>query len=228
MSSRRDVLTSTVAAGAGLALASQGSEPAGARFEGAHHRGFASPSLACEHAAASLARRWHRASAHPRGRSRTTNFLLRMDEAGVDRAVIVPPSWPGDRNDYAIEAMPRYPTRFRIMGKFPLQDPKGAARLATWKQQPGMVGLRVIFNTPQSQPWLTDGTVDWLWAAAEKAELRSCASRRRGPRCSDPWRSAIRACNSSSTTWASVPAWCATTRSPRALPRRSRSRNTPT
>ena len=94
-----------------------------------------------------------------------------MDEAGVDRAVIVPPSWPGDRNDYAIEAVLRYPTRFRIMGKIPLQDPRGAARLATWKQQPGMVGLRVIFNTPQSQPWLTDGSVNWLWAAAEKAEL---------------------------------------------------------
>ena len=28
-----------------------------------------------------------------------------MDEAGVDRAVIVPPSWPGDRNDYALEAV---------------------------------------------------------------------------------------------------------------------------
>ena len=94
-----------------------------------------------------------------------------MDEAGVDRAVIVPPSWPGDRNDYAIEAVLRHPARFRIMGKIPLQDPKGAALLLTWKQQPGMVGLRVIFNTPQSQPWLTDGTVDWLWAAAEKAEL---------------------------------------------------------
>src|SRR5215831_6092081 len=94
-----------------------------------------------------------------------------MDEAGVDRAVIVPPSWPGDRNDYAIEAVLRHPSRFRIMGKIPLQDPKGAALLPTWKQQQGMVGLRVIFNTPQSQPWLTDGTVDWLWAAAEKAEL---------------------------------------------------------
>jgi predicted TIM-barrel fold metal-dependent hydrolase len=94
-----------------------------------------------------------------------------MDEAGVDRAVIVPPSWPGDRNDYAIEAVLRHPARFRIMGKIPLQDPKGAALLPTWKQQPGMVGLRVIFNTPQSQPWLTDGTVDWLWSAAEKAEL---------------------------------------------------------
>src|SRR4030081_607425 len=43
-----------------------------------------------------------------------------MDEAGVDRAVIVPPSWPGDRNDYAIEAVQRHPTRFRIMGKLPL------------------------------------------------------------------------------------------------------------
>jgi predicted TIM-barrel fold metal-dependent hydrolase len=27
-----------------------------------------------------------------------------MDEAGVDRVVVVPPSWPGDRNDYALEA----------------------------------------------------------------------------------------------------------------------------
>jgi predicted TIM-barrel fold metal-dependent hydrolase len=94
-----------------------------------------------------------------------------MDEAGVDRVVIVPPSWPGDRNDYALEAVRRYPTRFRIMGKIPLQDPKAAALLPKWREQPGMAGLRVIFNTPQTLPWLTDGTVDWFWAAAEKAEL---------------------------------------------------------
>ena len=94
-----------------------------------------------------------------------------MDEAGVDRVVIVPPSWPGDRNDYALEAVKRYPNRFRVMGKLPLQDPKAAALLPKWKEQPGMAGLRVIFNTPQTIPWLTDGTVDWFWAAAEKAEL---------------------------------------------------------
>ena len=35
-----------------------------------------------------------------------------MDQAGVDRAVIVPPSWPGDRNDYGLEAAKRYPNRF--------------------------------------------------------------------------------------------------------------------
>src|SRR3954468_10806437 len=38
-----------------------------------------------------------------------------MDEGGVDRAVIVPPSWPGDRNDYALEASKRYPDRFAVM-----------------------------------------------------------------------------------------------------------------
>jgi predicted TIM-barrel fold metal-dependent hydrolase len=94
-----------------------------------------------------------------------------MDEAGVDRVVIVPPSWPGDRNDYALEAVRRYPTRFRIMGKIQLQEPKSAALLAKWREQPGMVGLRVIFNTPQTLLWLTDGTVDWFWEAAEKTEL---------------------------------------------------------
>src|SRR5262244_2074176 len=46
-----------------------------------------------------------------------------MDEAGVDRAVIVPPSWPGDRNDYGIEAAKRYPDRFRVMGRIPLKKP---------------------------------------------------------------------------------------------------------
>jgi predicted TIM-barrel fold metal-dependent hydrolase len=98
-------------------------------------------------------------------------LVTMMDEAGVDRVVIVPPSWPGDRNDYALEAARRYPTRFRIMGKLPLQDPKAAVLLPKWREQPGMAGLRVIFNTPQTLPWLTEGTVDWFWTAAEKAEL---------------------------------------------------------
>jgi len=94
-----------------------------------------------------------------------------MDEAGVDRAVIVPPSWPGDRNDYALEAVKRYPTRFRVMGRIPLQDPKSADLLPKWKEQQGMLGVRVTFNNAQTIPWLTDGTADWFWAAAEKAGL---------------------------------------------------------
>jgi predicted TIM-barrel fold metal-dependent hydrolase len=94
-----------------------------------------------------------------------------MDEGGIDRAVIVPPSWPGDRNDYAIEAAKRHPNRFAVMGRIPLQDPKSAALLPKWKEQPGMLGVRVTFLTPTMSGWLKDGTADWFWPAAEKAAL---------------------------------------------------------
>ena len=93
-----------------------------------------------------------------------------MDEAGVDRAVIVPPSWPGDRNDYGLEAARRYPDRFAVMGRITLQNPDSAKLLPTWKQQPGMLGLRATFMRDQAA-LLTSGAADWLWPAAEKAGL---------------------------------------------------------
>jgi predicted TIM-barrel fold metal-dependent hydrolase len=93
-----------------------------------------------------------------------------MDEAGVDRVVIVPPAL-NDRNDYALEAAKRYPSRFGVMGRIPLQDPKSTALLSTWKQQPGMLGVRLTFGTPPTRVWLYDGTADWFWPAAEKAGL---------------------------------------------------------
>jgi predicted TIM-barrel fold metal-dependent hydrolase len=93
-----------------------------------------------------------------------------MDEAGVDRVVVVPPSWPGDRNDYGLEAAQRYPQRFAVMGRIPLEKPESAARLPKWKEQPGMLGIRLTFLGPQAA-WLTDGTANWIWPAAEKAGL---------------------------------------------------------
>src|SRR5437868_422833 len=93
-----------------------------------------------------------------------------MDQAGVDRVVVVPPSWPGDRNDYGLEAAKRYPNRFGVMGRIPLKNPQSAALLPKWKEQPGMLGVRVTFLGP-SQAWLTDGTPDWFWPEAEKAGL---------------------------------------------------------
>jgi predicted TIM-barrel fold metal-dependent hydrolase len=93
-----------------------------------------------------------------------------MDEAGVDRAVIVPPSWPGDRNDYGLEAVERHPHRFAVMGRIPLEKPESAALLAKWKQQPGMLGVRLTFHRAQSA-LLESGTADWFWPAAEKAGL---------------------------------------------------------
>ena len=93
-----------------------------------------------------------------------------MDQAGGNRAVIVPPSWSGDRNDYGLEAAKRYPNRFAVMGRIPLKNPQAAALLPKWKEQPGMLGVRVTFLGP-AQAWLTDGTLDWFWPEAEKAGL---------------------------------------------------------
>ena len=77
-------------------------------------------------------------------------LVAMMDEAGVDRVVIVPPSWPGDRNDYAIEAAKRYPARFGIMGRIPVEKPQSAALLPKWREQPGMLGVRLTFHRAQA------------------------------------------------------------------------------
>ena len=97
-------------------------------------------------------------------------FVPMMDEAGVDRAVIVPPSWEGDRNDCALEAVVRYPGRFAIMGRIPVQDPKSAALLAGLEEAARHGRDQGDVSSAQWS-WLTDGTVDWFWPAAEKYGL---------------------------------------------------------
>jgi predicted TIM-barrel fold metal-dependent hydrolase len=93
-----------------------------------------------------------------------------MDQAGVDRVVIVPPTLEGERLDYAQEAVKRYPGRFAIMGRIALNDPTTARRFPTWREQPGVLGIRLNIAGEQAA-WLTDGTADWFWPAAEKAGI---------------------------------------------------------
>nr|TFG54999.1 MAG: amidohydrolase [Hyphomicrobiales bacterium] len=97
-----------------------------------------------------------------------------MDEAGVDRAIIVPPRLEGERLDYAQEAVRRYPGRFAIMGRIALDNPDSIKRIANWKVQLGLLGIRLNFlptNIGERFTWLEDGTADWLWPAAERARL---------------------------------------------------------
>jgi predicted TIM-barrel fold metal-dependent hydrolase len=98
-------------------------------------------------------------------------LLGAMDEAGVDRVVIVPPSWEGDRNDLALEAARKYPKRFAVMGRFPVELPAEAGRLTIWRQQPGMLGVRLTLHRSPWREWFGDGGVDWFWPAAERAGL---------------------------------------------------------
>ena len=61
--------------------------------------------------------------------------------------MIVPPSWEGDRNNLALEASRLHPDRFAVMGR----PPAVPRTLAHWRDQQGMLGLRVTSNTAEAR-----------------------------------------------------------------------------
>jgi L-fuconolactonase len=96
-------------------------------------------------------------------------LLREMDAAGVDRVVIVPPSWEGERNDLALEAARLHPDRFAVMGRLAIERQESRRLVDGWRRQPGMLGVRLTFHREPHRSWLTDGTANWFWAAAERA-----------------------------------------------------------
>jgi predicted TIM-barrel fold metal-dependent hydrolase len=92
-----------------------------------------------------------------------------MDEGGVDAAVIHPVGWDPGSTEMAFGAVRDYPGRFAILGSLPLEVPQSRHRIARWREQPGMLGLRWTFLHDPPRQWLADGTIDWLWAEAERA-----------------------------------------------------------
>jgi predicted TIM-barrel fold metal-dependent hydrolase len=56
------------------------------------------------------------------------------------------------------------------MGRVNLKNPATASQFPTWKDQAGMLGVRIAF-LGATAAWVTDGTTDWFWPAAEKAGL---------------------------------------------------------
>ncbi|HZT88723.1 MAG TPA: amidohydrolase family protein [Stellaceae bacterium] len=92
-----------------------------------------------------------------------------MDEGGVDAAVIHPPGWDPNSTEMALKAVGDYPRRFAVMGSLPLDRPDSRDRIADWRKQPGMLGLRYTFLADPARRWLQDGELEWLWTAAERA-----------------------------------------------------------
>src|SRR5262245_53134308 len=98
--------------------------------------------------------------------------LAEMKSAGVDGAVLHPPSSLGEPvNVQAVEAVRAHPDKFCILGHFDLQSPDREQIVARWRERPGMLGFRFTFNQPQQKAWWTDGSLDWFWASCEKAGL---------------------------------------------------------
>jgi L-fuconolactonase len=103
------------------------------------------------------------------------DLLAEMAAAGVDRAVIVPPSWEGDRNDLALAAAATRPDKFAVMGRPPLSRPDPRA-LDHWRDQVGMLGIRVTTAGAGARALFTEPEGDWLWQAAERARLPAMVS----------------------------------------------------
>jgi len=97
--------------------------------------------------------------------------IAMMDEAGVAAAVIHPPPWDPGSHDLALAAVRDYPGRFAIMGSLPLDAPESKSRIAAWRDQPGVLGLRYLFLGEPARTQLRDGSLDWLWAEAERASV---------------------------------------------------------
>jgi predicted TIM-barrel fold metal-dependent hydrolase len=94
-----------------------------------------------------------------------------MVDAGVDAAILHPPSWDPASNALALSAVTSYPGKFGILGNFLLDDPSSRDRVPGWKAQPGMLGLRFALVQPVQQEWVRDGRLAWLWPAAERAGI---------------------------------------------------------
>jgi len=99
------------------------------------------------------------------------DLLKEMDEGGVDAAILHPPSWDSNGNEIAIEAASEHPDRLAVLGHFDVSRPENRSVIEKWKSKPGMLGLRFNFLRKGQENWLTDGAMDWVWPAAERAGL---------------------------------------------------------
>ncbi len=93
-----------------------------------------------------------------------------MDEAGVDRVIVVPPSLEGIRFDYGQEAARQYPSRFATMSRVNLNESAEKKRVTLMRTEPYLLGARFYFQ-PSIAHWLLDGTADWFWSLAESIKL---------------------------------------------------------
>lgn len=100
-----------------------------------------------------------------------SDLLAEMAGAGVGRVVIVPPSWEGFRNDLALEAARLHPGRFAVMGLLDTGLPASRGRMAAWRRQPGMLGVRLIFARRTCAP------------SSPRGARSGCGRRRSGPGC---------------------------------------------
>lgn len=114
-----------------------------------------------------------RAYAHRGGLSPTAGELVAaMDQAGVDLALLVSPTFGGDsaNNRAVLDAVSQASGRFLGVGRVDLVEDTPEAVIA-WMSKPGAAGIRLTFGRGASRGWLVDGTADWFWPVAQEHQI---------------------------------------------------------
>jgi len=98
-------------------------------------------------------------------------LMVEMAEAGVHRAVIVPPG-AVCTNEEAQGFCRAYPGRLAVMGALDPEQRGVREQLAGWLSRPHMLGARLSFSSGGVlKPSFDDGTLDWFWADAERLQI---------------------------------------------------------
>jgi len=98
-----------------------------------------------------------------------SGLLAEMRDAGVDRAVLVPPFFEGYRNDYAVACATEAPESFRVMARVDLRtgDPGPVRELL---RSPVVAGVRLVF-LPADAGRVDDPAAEWFWSFAEAEDV---------------------------------------------------------
>lgn len=94
-----------------------------------------------------------------------------MAHASVDRVVLVPPLWDPGLNAYSLRLAQEEPERFSVMGLLEANVTDVAERVRTWQDQPGMRGIRFLFNQKDRIQPLLQGKFEAVWPIAEQTGL---------------------------------------------------------
>jgi L-fuconolactonase len=100
-----------------------------------------------------------------------TEVLEEMDRAGVDLAILVPPSWVGEQNEDVCAEARAHPTRFAVMGRFNIEAKCDPDVVRFWRHQDGMLGMRLTFHDPAHAQLLRSRSLDWLWGLLEENSI---------------------------------------------------------
>jgi predicted TIM-barrel fold metal-dependent hydrolase len=102
-----------------------------------------------------------------------SRLLAAMDTVGVDAGLIVVPSIYANDNRYSLSAAAACPKRLAVIGKIDENDADLEERIASWRAQPCMLGIRVIV-TQRDCARLSGAGLSKLFSAASRHAVPVC------------------------------------------------------